>query len=79
MAGLAALALWIVLVAWALERNHRRRAGPRPSLHGRADIHDRDTERVRAELGAAADRGNGAGRSPCPRGSVPDPAGEAEA
>ncbi|MGW2543201.1 hypothetical protein ACWC5I_20575 [Kitasatospora sp. NPDC001574] len=60
MIGLAALALWIVLVVWALERNHRRQAGPRPSLHGRADVHDRDAERVRAELRAAADRADGA-------------------
>ncbi|MGW2548264.1 hypothetical protein ACWC5I_47270 [Kitasatospora sp. NPDC001574] len=56
MIGLAALVLWIALVVWGLERNHRRQADLYPSQNGTAGIRDRDAERVRAELRAAADR-----------------------
>ncbi|MEU6183721.1 hypothetical protein [Streptomyces coeruleorubidus] len=45
----------LATTACGLERNHRRQPYPRPSLNGSTDVHDRDTERVRAELRAAAD------------------------
>ncbi|MED7952169.1 hypothetical protein ACFVYP_31215 [Kitasatospora sp. NPDC058201] len=66
MTGLAVLVLWIVLVVWALERNHRRLAGPPPSRNGTAGVRDRDAERVRAELRAAADRADQAEQRPFP-------------
>ncbi|MFH9728760.1 hypothetical protein [Streptomyces sp. NPDC017260] len=45
----------LAAIACGLERNHRRQPYPRPSLNGSTDLHDRDAERVRAELRAAAD------------------------
>ena len=45
----------LATTACGLELNHRRQPYPRPSLNGSTDIHDRDAERVRAELLAAAD------------------------
>jgi hypothetical protein len=45
----------LALIAWGLERNHLRQPYPRPLLNGCSDVHDRDSERVRAELRAAAD------------------------
>ncbi|PNG23550.1 hypothetical protein [Streptomyces cahuitamycinicus] len=45
----------LATTACGLEHNHRRQPYPRPSLNGSTDVHDRDAERVRAELGAAAD------------------------
>lgn len=49
--------LLLATTVCGLERNHRRRPYPRPSLNGSTDAHDRDAARVRAELRAAADRG----------------------
>jgi hypothetical protein len=47
----AAIALILLaLLAYALERNHRRQPGPRQPLAGSSDITDRDTQRVLAEL-----------------------------
>ncbi|MEY9965135.1 hypothetical protein ABIA33_003177 [Streptacidiphilus sp. MAP12-16] len=40
----------IGLLAYALERNHRRQVGPRPPLAGSSDVMDRDAQRVEAEL-----------------------------
>ncbi|MFC1407968.1 hypothetical protein ACEZCY_01595 [Streptacidiphilus sp. N1-12] len=49
----AAIALVLLFVlAYALERNHRRQSGPRPPQTGSSDLPDRDTQRVLAELAA---------------------------
>lgn len=56
MRSLLPLVVLLAGVVWALERNHRRQPTPRPSHHGSADVQDRDAERVRAELRAAAAR-----------------------
>jgi hypothetical protein len=46
----------VALLAYALERNHRRGEPGTlwPPLNGSTDIQDRDTERTRADLRAAA-------------------------
>ncbi|MFB4317201.1 hypothetical protein [Actinomadura sp. 21ATH] len=55
MTALAALLLVVTLV-YALERAHRSRPGPWPPLAGSTDAADRDAERVRSDLRAAAGR-----------------------
>jgi hypothetical protein len=51
MTALAFALPLLALLAWALERNHRRRPpAPRPFLNGSTDVTDRDAERVAAEL-----------------------------
>lgn len=55
MTVVVALAL-IAFVVYGLERTHRRRPHPRRSPPGAVDVPDRDAERVRAELRAAAGR-----------------------
>jgi hypothetical protein len=51
MTGLAFGAALLALLAWGLERNHRRQPpAPRPRLNGTTDVADRDAERVEAEL-----------------------------
>lgn len=46
----------LALVAYGLERNHRREPYPRSRMMGGAPVEDRDVERIRAELRAVADR-----------------------
>ena len=48
--------LFLALVAYGLQRNARRQAGPRPPLAGSSDVTDRDLQRIRAELAAADSR-----------------------
>ena len=56
MSSLLPLVVLLAGVAWALERNHRSQPSPRPSRQSSSDVLDRDAERVRAELRAAAAR-----------------------
>lgn len=56
MRSLLPLVVLLAGVVWALERNHRSQPAPRPSRQGSSDVHDRDAERVRAELRVAASR-----------------------
>ncbi|MHA6764318.1 hypothetical protein [Streptacidiphilus sp. PAMC 29251] len=75
----AAIALvLIVLLGYALERNHRRQPGPRPPLAGSSDLPDRDTQRVLAELAQqtqqtqqSSGRSPGGGQQPSPRRNLP--------
>jgi hypothetical protein len=53
---MAWLILLAALVVAGLELNHRRQPPPVPRTAGSSDIHDRDRERVIAELRAAAER-----------------------
>ncbi|MET8676135.1 hypothetical protein ABZW18_00635 [Streptomyces sp. NPDC004647] len=55
MITLIALGL-LAILAWGLERNYGRQPYPRTSLNGSTEVRDRDAERVRDELRAAADR-----------------------
>ncbi|WP_020389045.1 hypothetical protein [Kribbella catacumbae] len=48
--------LVLVLLVVGLEWNRRRQPYPRETRAGRTGVQDRDLERVRAELRAAADR-----------------------
>lgn len=46
----------LALVAYGLERNHRREPYPRSRMMGGTPVQDRDVERIRAELRVVADR-----------------------
>jgi hypothetical protein len=50
------LILLLALIILGLERNRRRQPYPRSRTAGSSDIHDRDLERLTAELRAVADR-----------------------
>lgn len=54
--GVFLLVLVMVLLVVGLEWNRRRQPYPRETRAGRTGVQDRDLERVRAELTAAADR-----------------------